>query len=132
MNNRFRRKPEFWKRIGLCSIVLLPISIVCSVISRIYHLFSFRKKVNVPVISVGSPVIGGSGKTPLTKSIAKYFISLNKKVAIVTRGYPASVKDVIKVSEKSKVQEVGDEAMELFTVANVYVCKNRYQGALMP
>lgn len=39
------------------------------------------------VISIGNVTTGGVGKTPVTLEAAKYFLSLNKKVAIISRGY---------------------------------------------
>ena len=39
------------------------------------------------VISVGNITTGGVGKTPFTLKIAQYYLSLNKKVAILSRGY---------------------------------------------
>lgn len=39
------------------------------------------------VISVGNITTGGVGKTPFTLCVAKYYLSLNKKVAILSRGY---------------------------------------------
>ena len=41
------------------------------------------------VISIGNITTGGVGKTPFTLEIAKYYLSLNKKVAIISRGYGA-------------------------------------------
>lgn len=39
------------------------------------------------VISIGNITTGGVGKTPFTLEVARYFLSLNKKVAILSRGY---------------------------------------------
>ena len=131
VNNPFRKKPKFWKKITIFSILLFPVSMVYLVLHLLYHICAFRKKVKIPVISVGSPVIGGSGKTPLTKSIAKYItLELGKKVAILTRGYPAIVKGVIKVSSVTKVCVVGDEALELSSIAPTYAASNMYKAAL--
>lgn len=45
-------------------------------------------KLNAYVISVGNLTTGGTGKTPVTCEIASYISnSLNKKVAIISRGY---------------------------------------------
>ena len=40
-----------------------------------------------PVICVGNISVGGTGKTPLVRFLARYFNGSNKKVAILTRGY---------------------------------------------
>ena len=44
-------------------------------------------KVDAFVISVGNMTTGGVGKTPVVSEIAKYLVSKNKKVAIISRGY---------------------------------------------
>ena len=54
------------------------------------------------VVSIGNITSGGTGKTPVTIEIAKYFISLGYKVAILSRGYKSVVKN------KSDVQLVSD------------------------
>jgi tetraacyldisaccharide 4'-kinase len=43
----------------------------------------------VPVISVGNLTVGGTGKTPLVKWIARRFHERDVKVAILSRGYGA-------------------------------------------
>ncbi len=45
------------------------------------------------VISIGNITTGGVGKTPVTSEVAKYFLSLNKKTAILSRGYGAKLKN---------------------------------------
>ncbi len=39
------------------------------------------------VLSVGNITTGGVGKTPFTLEAAQYYLGLNKKVAIISRGY---------------------------------------------
>lgn len=43
------------------------------------------------VVSIGNLTTGGVGKTPVTLEVAKHFLSLNKKVAILSRGYGAKL-----------------------------------------
>jgi tetraacyldisaccharide 4'-kinase len=45
--------------------------------------------VNVPVISVGNLTLGGTGKTPLVKWLARRIQDLGASVALVSRGYGA-------------------------------------------
>lgn len=47
-------------------------------------------RVGVPVISVGNLTLGGTGKTPMVKWLARYFRERGVRVAIVSRGYGAS------------------------------------------
>ena len=43
------------------------------------------------VLSVGNLTTGGVGKTPFVLEVAKHYLSLNKKVAIISRGYGAEL-----------------------------------------
>lgn len=72
-------------------------------------------KVSVPVISIGNITSGGSGKSPMTKLIAEYLRDeLQKKPAIVMRGYKRKTKGFLLVSDGrqvlANVRESGDEA----------------------
>ena len=46
----------------------------------------------VPVISVGNITVGGTGKTPVVEYIARYLQAKGKRVAILSRGYAASIR----------------------------------------
>lgn len=58
-------------------------------------------KANVPVVSVGNLTLGGTGKTPLVRWIARWFADRGIRVAVVSRGYGA------------KPGQSNDEALEL-------------------
>jgi tetraacyldisaccharide 4'-kinase len=58
-------------------------------------------RVNVPVVSVGNLTLGGTGKTPMVKWLARWFVDRGYRVAIVSRGYGAAA------------GKENDEAMEL-------------------
>ncbi len=57
--------------------------------------------VSVPVISVGNLTLGGTGKTPMVKWLARRVEDLGARVALVSRGYRAAS------------GELNDEAREL-------------------
>jgi tetraacyldisaccharide 4'-kinase len=59
------------------------------------------RRVNVPVVSVGNLTLGGTGKTPMVKWLARWFGERGYRVAIVSRGYGAAE------------GKANDEAMEL-------------------
>lgn len=72
--------------------LLLPLSWLYGAVmrlrSRLYtrgRLAAFRAP--VPVISVGNLSVGGTGKTPVVDYLIRYCLSLNKRVAVVSRGY---------------------------------------------
>jgi tetraacyldisaccharide 4'-kinase len=58
-------------------------------------------RVSAPVISVGNLTLGGTGKTPMVKWIARWLEERGVRVAIVSRGYGA------------KGMQLNDEALEL-------------------
>ena len=83
--------------------------------SRLYRRAYFKQyKLNVPVISVGNLLLGGTGKTPLVHYIAKFLQQHKKKPAILCRGYKGSAKNAVNVvSDSSNILldalEAGDE-----------------------
>jgi tetraacyldisaccharide 4'-kinase len=45
------------------------------------------ERVAVPVVSVGNLTVGGTGKTPFVEYIARFYRNLDRRVAILSRGY---------------------------------------------
>ncbi|HEY6170848.1 MAG TPA: tetraacyldisaccharide 4'-kinase [Candidatus Kapabacteria bacterium] len=96
--------------------ILNPYAWVMTMRRILYHKGSLPStKVSVPVISIGNITAGGSGKSPITKLIAEYLRdSLEKKPAIVMRGYKRRSKGFLLVSDGRQiladVYESGDEA----------------------
>jgi tetraacyldisaccharide 4'-kinase len=43
--------------------------------------------VPVPVVSVGNLTAGGTGKTPCVEYVARFYRGLDRRVAILSRGY---------------------------------------------
>ncbi|MBE7704506.1 MAG: tetraacyldisaccharide 4'-kinase [Cyanobacteria bacterium SIG29] len=89
-------------------IIGLPYTIVTNIRNKMYDkklLPAYNSKSFV--ISVGNITTGGVGKTPFTLELAKYYLSLNKKVAILSRGYGA------KLSNKTP-QLISDGAGAMF------------------
>ncbi len=96
------------------------------------------KRVDAYVISVGNMTTGGVGKTPVVCEIAKYLISIGKKVAIVSRGYGGRLnnKNVNLVSDGATIYFdaflAGDEPRmiaENTPGCYVFTCRNRYLAA---
>jgi len=58
-------------------------------VRRSFYLFGIFKQheFKVPIISVGNLTFGGTGKTPFTMYLSKYFIEKKKRVLILMRGY---------------------------------------------
>ncbi len=49
-----------------------------------------RETAPVPVVSVGNLTAGGTGKTPCVEMIARFYRGLDRRVAILSRGYGAA------------------------------------------
>ncbi|MDR2592633.1 MAG: tetraacyldisaccharide 4'-kinase [Chitinispirillales bacterium] len=73
---------------------------------------SLSRRLDFPVISVGGIRAGGTGKTPVTRLIARHLIdNHNINVAILSRGYGRSSKKnvVVKPGEPADWRLTGDE-----------------------
>ncbi len=88
----------------------------------------------VPIVSIGNIIVGGSGKTPFSIAISNEFIKY--KPAVILRGYGRNSKGLVVVSEwgeiKADVEKSGDEAMEIAkkTKALVIVSEDRKKAIL--
>ena len=114
-------------------ILLLPFCLIYMIV--LY--FKFPKtyeNLGIPIVAIGNIIIGGSGKTPFSITLANEFEKY--KPAVILRGYGRKSKGLVVVSEwgdiKCNVDTSGDEAMEiaLMTKASVIVCEDRKQAVL--
>lgn len=80
-------------------------------------------------ISIGNITTGGVGKTPVTAEIANYFTAKNKRVAILSRGYGASLQN-----KKPNIISNGDEVFYDASLAGdepVWLAQNCYKTAVV-
>ena len=114
-------------------LALLPFSLIYYLIVLIKFPRNY-KDLGIPIISIGNIIVGGSGKTPLTKAIINHY--QNKKIAVVMRGYKRKSKGLVVVKDFEKilvdVDISGDEAMEiaLFSKVAVIVSEDRKKGII--
>ena len=100
------------------------------------HRFIIPKRVNAIVVSIGNLTVGGTGKTPFTIFLAKYYQAHGYTVGIVSRGYKGSYRtDVALVSDGTTVfgsaTISGDEPMMMarrLSGVPIAVSKDRYHG----
>ena len=75
------------------------------------------KKANIPVISIGNLTVGGTGKTPITITLAKHFRKNGWRVGILSRGYKRKTRGAIIVHDGNallqSVENAGDEPFEM-------------------
>jgi tetraacyldisaccharide 4'-kinase len=100
---------------GLLRVAEVPYSLAVRYRNRQYD--AGRKpthRVSAPVISIGNLTLGGTGKTPMVKWIARWLQANGSRAAIVSRGYGAAA------------GEQNDEALELAqALPNVPHIQNR-------
>ena len=81
-------KPKFWeKKYNLISLLMLPITILLQILFIIKKNLTVEHSFKIPVICVGNIYVGGTGKTPLSITIAKELIKRKKKIAIIKKYY---------------------------------------------
>jgi tetraacyldisaccharide 4'-kinase len=84
----------------------------------------------VPIICVGNPTVGGSGKSPATLMVAARLASFGHRPAILTRGYGGTCRGPLRVDpEWHGAGEVGDEALMHARSFLTIVARDRPAGA---
>lgn len=123
--------PSFWQKI--LAFALLPFSILYIIGSLLRRAFSTKQDFDIPIISVGNLVAGGSGKTPFIIEVARHF----DKVAVISRGYKRQSSGLVVVSLWGSLQvgveHAGDEPYLIaksLQNASVIVCKDRIKAIL--
>jgi tetraacyldisaccharide 4'-kinase len=73
-----------------------------------------RRRLPVPVISIGNLTVGGTGKTPLVIEVTEWLLKAGKRVAVLSRGYRRTSREpLLLVSDGARIvataEEAGDE-----------------------
>ncbi|MDF1879805.1 tetraacyldisaccharide 4'-kinase, partial [Sulfurimonas sp. MAG313] len=113
------------------SFLVLPLSFLYCCIVWVKYILAKPLDLDIVIVSIGNLIVGGSGKTPLTVSLASRY----DNVAIVLRGYGRESKGLYLVSDGNKVlcdvKVSGDEAMlyaRLLPTAIIIVAEDRVLG----
>ena len=122
------KRPFFWKINGITSNLLIPISIIYTSISKFSYFIRRKYISDIPIISVGSPIIGGGGKTPVVIAIINFLITKNKKACVLTKGYKGSIRHPTIINNMHEVKEVGDEPLLISKIIDTFVSKKRREG----
>ncbi|QOG12648.1 tetraacyldisaccharide 4'-kinase [Arcobacter sp. FWKO B] len=117
----------------IISALLLPFTLIYCLIKFVNKSLKNPKYYGIKVVSIGNLLVGGTGKTPFTIALTKYF----PNSAVVLRGYKRKSKGLIVVSRNGEilvnVDKSGDEAMLLAqkcTDAIIIVSEDRVKGIL--
>ncbi len=127
------KAPKFWyqNKISFLALLLLPVSLIW--ITGTFFKKKFAKSIRskIPVIAVGSAIIGGSGKTPSVIYVCEILEKMGYKPHIISRGYGGSANDVIKVAPEMNYSVVGDEAIMMSKYYPTWVSKKKYNAFSM-
>lgn len=84
----------------------------------------------IPVISIGNLIVGGSGKSPMAEYLVR-LLKEEKKVAVLSRGYGRRTKGFRLVEKDDDAADTGDEPLQFkrkFPEITVAVCEKRVEG----
>jgi tetraacyldisaccharide 4'-kinase len=124
------RAPEFWNSDGFAARLLAPIGVLYGRSVRVRQQRAHPYRSNARVLCVGNLTAGGSGKTPISITLARVLAARGRKVAFLTRGYRGRLSGPIAVDPtQHTAPDVGDEALLLAAVAPTILSRDRAQGA---
>ena len=117
--------PSFWYRPSVASRFLYPLSLIYRGAGWLREYFASPRQFPAPVICIGSPMVGGSGKTPTVQALYDA-LEAEYTPLVVSRGYRGQVKTVAQVPKDADPALYGDEAAFLAQLFyRVYVGRNR-------
>ncbi len=123
------KTPKYWQSNSFISKLLAPLSKLYGAATKLRLKLHQPQKTSVPVICVGNITAGGTGKTPVSISLAKMLATSMYHPIFVTRGYGGRLQNVLVNNKKHTAQDVGDEPLLLAEQAPVVVNADRYAGA---
>jgi len=125
--------PDFWTRRDWVSKLIVSLLTpagwfyAASVVLRAKFTRQYRSRAKV--VCIGNLTVGGTGKTPIAREIARILIARGAKPVFLTRGYGGKVRGPRLVTSDDLASEVGDEPVMLAKTAPVIVARDRAAGA---
>jgi len=124
------KAPKFWyqEKLSILSIILTPLTLFWIIGTFFKKKFTKIKKASIPVIAIGSAIIGGSGKTPSVIYVCEQLTKAGYHPHIISRGYGGTSSELIKVKPDMNYALVGDEALMMSHYFPTWVSKNKYSA----
>ncbi len=124
------KTPKFWYNDNsILKYILYPLTIFWLLGNFFNKSYTKPCKFSVPIICVGNIIAGGSGKTPLTMQLARFFLEKNFFVHIVKKQYKSKNNlKVVPVYENSDPSLVGDESVLVSKITSTWLAKDRKSG----
>jgi tetraacyldisaccharide 4'-kinase len=118
----------WWRKSGAAAALLAPLAAIYGAVAT-RRLTQSGERAGVPVICIGNPTVGGSGKTPTAIAVARLLFDAGERPAFLTRGYGGKLAGPVLVEAAHAAAEVGDEPLLLARVAPTVVSRDRVAGA---
>lgn len=123
------KTPKYWQSNSFISKLLTPLGYIYGALTGLRIKLKKSKKAEIPVICIGNITAGGTGKTPVSISVAKLLSGEMFHPYFVSRGYGGKLQNVIVNNKKHTARDVGDEPLLLSAQAPVVVNADRYKAA---
>ncbi|HEV2956521.1 MAG TPA: tetraacyldisaccharide 4'-kinase [Xanthobacteraceae bacterium] len=122
--------PSFWWREpGTAAALLAPASALYGAVAAA-RLRQTGERAGVPVLCVGDPTVGGSGKTPTALALARLLIDAGERPFLLARGYGGKLAGPVRVDPAHhRAEDVGDEPLLLARCAPTIIARERVAGA---
>ena len=120
--------PAFWWReAGFAAALLAPFAAVYGTVAG-RRMRRAGESVGIPVVCIGSPTLGGAGKTPTALTLGRLLAA--ERPFFLTRGYGGTLAGPVVVDPaRHDARQVGDEPLLLARVAPTVVARDRVAGA---
>jgi len=111
--------PAVWEQGGALQKALIPFSYLYALGWRMYlgwYRLGFKKrqKPDIPIIGVGSIMVGGAGKTPVTIALARLLLDVGLRPGISCNGYGGDgTVRLLEPDQEADPAVVGDEPAEI-------------------
>ena len=96
------KKPIFWNKKGIISLILLPLSFLTLLINFLKKK-SKKNKMNIKTICIGNIYLGGTGKTTLAIKINNALKNMGKKSCFIKKFYKNQIDEQKILIEKGKL-----------------------------
>lgn len=120
-----KHAPDFWRHDGWLPRLLSPFG-------ALYAAATARRmaqpgwRAPVPVLCLGNPGVGGTGKTTLALDLAARLAARGQRVAFLTRGHGGRLRGPVRVDPTAHdAAQVGDEALLLAAQAATFLGADR-------
>jgi tetraacyldisaccharide 4'-kinase len=122
--------PSFWwQESGTAAALLAPVAGLYGAVAAA-RLRQTGERAGVPVVCVGNPTVGGSGKTPTALALARLLIDAGERPFLLSRGYGGRLAGPVRVDpQHHRADDVGDEPLLLARSAPTVIAHDRAAGA---